>query len=526
MVKIKNFTDYIITNLLTESKKGMLDISILNADKYLTSDKKYEEFFTNEVKIEMKTDGVKVTALKVASNGNLDDWIIAYKGNILYNDEYDYNSLKDIKTKSIGSSQFRILLEHFEKVASRAKSIPEGTEIFIEYLMNKPTLSSNYKIKHGMVLIASTKSTYKVKNGILVTSPGAFNTSKREEYAKLLGISVPPLLFEGIMGSEIQFEKGIKDNELKKLFNERKNSFHWNDYRLLYQDIKELLLAVESKWGGKEEGEVFTFKNGLLLKIQQSYQVDQEARKLIKQKYKEDDPQKEEQYWKNVRLAAMEISNEIVITKKTGLEKLMPELANKVKKYKIDFKHSKKDEVKIRDDIQLTAKTMIIKRLPGNNNSLIIGRFQPLTKGHQKMIDLALKETDEVYINIVKGKKSEKEKNPFSLELQEKMLKLVYGDKIHIMNSQTGNVITIINKIQDNINWIYCGTDRVQSYKQQLSKMPDIKIREIKRTDEDISATKVREALINDDFASFKKMTDKKMWSLYEELKNILNKNN
>jgi citrate lyase synthetase len=49
-----------------------------------------------------------------------------------------------------------------------------------------------------------------------------------------------------------------------------------------------------------------------------------------------------------------------------------------------------------------------------------------------------------------------------------------------------------------------------------------LEIKEIKRTDEDISATKVREALINNDIEAFKKLTDKKMHKMFEELKAII----
>ena len=132
-----------------------LDISILAANKFLNSNKKLEWFFNTPVEIEAKTDGVKVTALKIADDGDLSDWIIAYKGHILYSEEFNYNSDDSIKKSSIGSSQFKIVLDHFKSLGKT--SIPVGTELQLEYLMRKPTLSSNYERPHGIVLIGYSK---------------------------------------------------------------------------------------------------------------------------------------------------------------------------------------------------------------------------------------------------------------------------------------------------------------------------------------------------------------------------------
>ena len=104
-------------DFITESVSGdRLDISILAANKFLNSSKKLEWFFNTPVEIEAKTDGVKVTAIKIADSGDLTDWIIAYKGHILYSEEFNYNSDDNIKKSSIGSSQFKIVLDHFKSL--------------------------------------------------------------------------------------------------------------------------------------------------------------------------------------------------------------------------------------------------------------------------------------------------------------------------------------------------------------------------------------------------------------------------
>ena len=106
--------------------KGMVDISILAADKALNNKEKIEKFLTTQCTIEAKTDGVKLTVIKQANNGDINDWVFAYKGNVLYTDEYGYQTDSAAKTKSIGSSQFKLPMKHFAKIGKN--SIPVGTE--------------------------------------------------------------------------------------------------------------------------------------------------------------------------------------------------------------------------------------------------------------------------------------------------------------------------------------------------------------------------------------------------------------
>ena len=58
----------------------------------------------------------------------------------------------------------------------------------------------------------------------------------------------------------------------------------------------------------------------------------------------------------------------------------------------------------IKDDIQLNAKTLIIKNLKGNNNCLMLGKFRIFTNGHLKVLKSALKDFDNVCICLVTPK--------------------------------------------------------------------------------------------------------------------------
>jgi len=488
--------------------KDQLDISIQAAGKYLNTDKKIEEFLTSEVTVEHKTDGVKLTIIKKDNNGDLNDYIFAYKGNVLYSSEFDYQPNTKVKKESIGASQFKTVFQHFSKLGKN--SIPVGTELFVEFLMSKPTLSSNYSTKHKMVLIGHSKSAWEEKFGKLKTKPSGMDISNRGKYAQELKIDTPALLFKGIMVSPQTFEKGIVDGVLKSEFSQRKNSMTWDTPKILLDDMRQMFLAIESKYGGKEEGVVLKY-NGRLLKWQQEYQLDQAARAAIKMKYKEDNFDDEGVYWKNVTRVALEIANGFTV-KSRKLDDLMSELSTIMKRFKLDFSHSKKSVAMIKDDIQLTAKTQIIKQMRGNNNAMILGKFRVVTKeGHAKLFKRAATLYDNLVICIVTGSDTRETK-----ELREKMVRAV-APNAEIVHASNGNVPRIINSAPININVVYAGSDRVAEYQKQLKSSLGVSVKELPRTNDDISASKVIANIEDEEF--FKKNTPKELHSMYEEIK-------
>lgn len=518
MIKIKSFSGF-----LTEAK-DQLDISIKAVGKYVTNDKKRADFLSDKCVVEHKTDGIKITLIYVGDTGDWKtDWIVSYKGEVQYPGEFDFAADSSIKKSSIANAQFQIIFNHLEQVGP-VSGIPDSTEFFIEFLMRKPTLSSSYKEQHGMVLIAFSKTSYTVKMGKLKSSPSAFNTEGRDVYAKIIGLDVPAVLFEGVLGNPATFEKSIKMKELKSIYMQRKSSINWTNRELLVEDLREMFLEVDSVYGGKEEGCVLDFKNGIILKFQQEYQVSPEARKAIKAKYNEGDDDKNNLYWNQVRMVALEIIMRITVKPITEKDfpKFLKKAAKELKDTTIRFKHSKRDNLMIKDDIQGQIKLNIRKRLSGNNGALILGRFQPLTLGHIKMLEQANKQSDKLVICIVRARKQDLVKNPFPFDLQEKMIKDIFP-KAEIITHSTGNIFGIMAKAHSNINTIWAGSDRVSDYKHTIRFNNELSVAEIKRTDEDISATKVRQSLIDDDEKTFKKMMHKKHHKYYTELRNIIN---
>ena len=179
--------------------------------------------------------------------------------------------------------------------------------------------------------------------------------------------------------------------------------------------------------------------------------------------------------------------------------------------------------------------------------NVMIGRFQPFTMGHMKCIEQAWKElkvpTIICMINTPDEKVDERKPFPSSLlvplyETEFKGNKMIEGIEL----VRNANIVEIGEKLYESgyeiCSWT-CGTDRYESYKNMSTKYhdqahlsDDFKMIEVKRGDEDISATKVRRALLDDDKKTFDKLTPfhtlkahlKGDTSVYEALKNQINK--
>ena len=180
-----------------------------------------------------------------------------------------------------------------------------------------------------------------------------------------------------------------------------------------------------------------------------------------------------------------------------------------------------KDDIiqKIKDDLYLTGKQSIMDDLPENQNALFVGKFRIPTKAHIGIIEEALKEFNHVVVCVVKAKKDVKES--LSIEKQEEILETIFGNKITVITYSTGNLTSIINKSPKRVRYILAGSDRVEGYKTQLKRHPNVSVVETKRdmeSKENISATKTIEAIKDSDEKTFKKMMHRKNWNMFKEL--------
>lgn len=166
--------------------------------------------------------------------------------------------------------------------------------------------------------------------------------------------------------------------------------------------------------------------------------------------------------------------------------------------------------------------------------SLFQGRFQPPTILHKRIIKDQQNKNDTVFIQIVEGKKSslDKSKNPFSYEERKRMLERldIDGQEIIIEKVDNGYLPDIIKRFNESypdimVTDFFCGTDRVEGYKNQVSRSDlseeqkeKLKINEIYRTDEDVSQSKLRVQLLNSDFKTQKKLLPIELHNFMEKI--------
>lgn len=166
-----------------------------------------------------------------------------------------------------------------------------------------------------------------------------------------------------------------------------------------------------------------------------------------------------------------------------------------------------------------------------NKPAIIVGRFQPLTKGHLKLILEAKRKGLEPVLCMIDGhagrsadsKKTDERKpwdSRFLLDLYaEPMKKLGF----HIVLVKSADIVEIGKAIPGIRAW-FCGTDRYKDYARMVDKYgveagldPEFELVEIPRSDEDISATKCRKAIVEGDFKTFSKLyiyPDKEVFEL------------
>lgn len=153
--------------------------------------------------------------------------------------------------------------------------------------------------------------------------------------------------------------------------------------------------------------------------------------------------------------------------------------------------------------------------------NILIGRFQPMTNGgHLKCAEQAMKTLNvPTLFMMIETKESKLDsKHPFPssmlLPIYSKALK-TNKNVAGIVLVKNANIIELVETCRNNgfepIGWT-CGTDRYDAYQKMVDKYAEkidldlnFQLLEIKRGDEDSSATKLRNYLRNDDINSFER---------------------
>jgi cytidyltransferase-like protein len=169
--------------------------------------------------------------------------------------------------------------------------------------------------------------------------------------------------------------------------------------------------------------------------------------------------------------------------------------------------------------------------------NMFVGRFQPFTLGHAKVLEAIHKENGfPVVVFLVKSKtkkKGDEFSRPYDENTQIEMfnnVKKQYTFLKEIFVVPTGGIDTMFNEMRPKYEPVLWGTgsDRMasygyqvnnDSYRDQLNVRADFGLFEIPRNDDDISATAVRNALLANDEKQFQNLTPKAVHGMYAELK-------
>ena len=91
---------------------------------------------------------------------------------------------------------------------------------------------------------------------------------------------------------------------------------------------------------------------------------------------------------------------------------------------------------------------------------ILVGRFQPLHKGHIEAIEFAENNSDKLYIIVGSAEKSNQKRNPFTFEERKKMIELALSEE------KLDNKIEIvpIKDAKNHSEWILSIKDVIEDY--------------------------------------------------------------
>lgn len=168
---------------------------------------------------------------------------------------------------------------------------------------------------------------------------------------------------------------------------------------------------------------------------------------------------------------------------------------------------------------------------------LICGRFQTFHKGHEKLVNTGLMLCDRVLILIGSSQECGTERNPLNINTRTKMLKTIYGDSPNIMIyglSDMTNENDICPEwgkyLLDNVDRYIYKNPEVMIYGNDESRSSWFDKKDLKNTTEliinreelPISATMLRNLMVEDNRKEWMKWVNQKLHKMYDELRNEL----
>ena len=168
---------------------------------------------------------------------------------------------------------------------------------------------------------------------------------------------------------------------------------------------------------------------------------------------------------------------------------------------------------------------------------LICGRFQTFHKGHEKLVETGMLLCDRLLILIGSSQECGTERNPLNINTRTKMLKMVYGDNPNIMIYALPD---LSNENDIRPEW---GRYLLQNADRYIFKNPDVMIygndesrsawfdkADLKNTTEviinrnelPISATMLRQYMVEDNRKAWMELVNPKLHKMYDEIRREL----
>lgn len=165
---------------------------------------------------------------------------------------------------------------------------------------------------------------------------------------------------------------------------------------------------------------------------------------------------------------------------------------------------------------------------------LIVGRFQTLHKGHEKLIETGLMLCDRLLILIGSSQECGTERNPLNINTRTKMLRMIYGDNPNIMIyglpdlTNEGDIRPEWGRyLLDNADRYIYKNPEIMIYGNDESRSAWFAKEDLKNTTEliinrselPISATMLRQYMVDDDRKSWMALVNPKLHKMYDEIR-------
>ena len=169
--------------------------------------------------------------------------------------------------------------------------------------------------------------------------------------------------------------------------------------------------------------------------------------------------------------------------------------------------------------------------------ALVLGRYQHLHTGHQMIIEMARKISKKTLVLIGSSEKSGTVRNPYTIQTRRKIIEKVYGNEKDVIIAELKDLSDENNisfewgrYLLDNVQKIVGRKPDLMIYGKDESRkgwfdeneIKDITELIVSRNKINISATKLREYLVNNDYDNWSKFVPKEIYNDYEELRNEL----